>query len=166
MAQQIAGIKQGLAFGQYLTQKQGKAGSGQGWGSTPYAAEPAPANGSNQVEDRTNGETRDTASTDFDGLYAPENTAHGNRDERVHGKIDFSAPPQKVEEIRSVPEDQKALRDYQGIVGAYTDGEEKAMQQEQVPLEYQELVKQYFDELKGDGKDDSEETEEAESEEK
>lgn len=156
MAQQIAGIKQGLGFGQYLTQTQGKAGSGQGWGSTPYAAEPAPADARGQVEDRTNGETRDTAATDFDGLYSPESVAHGNRDERVHGKIDFSAPPQKVEEIRSVPEDQKALRDYQGIVGAYADGEEKAMQQEQVPLEYQELVKQYFDELKGDGKDEEE----------
>ncbi|MCC7479877.1 hypothetical protein IT575_15665 [bacterium] len=150
MAQQVAGIKQGLAFGQYLTQTEGKAGSGQGWGSTPYGAQPTPADANNQVKDRTTGETRDTAATDFEGLYAPESLAHGNRDERVHGQIDFSAPPQKVEEIRWVPEDQKALRDYQGIVGAYAEGEEKAMQQEQVPLEYQELVKQYFDELKDD----------------
>jgi hypothetical protein len=159
LAQQIAAIKQGLGYGQYLTQTQGKAGSDQGWGTSPYAVETGAESAATASKNRESADGGDTATTDFDPLYAPEDTAHGSQDQRVSGKMDFTAPPQKVEEIRSAPEDQKALREYQAIIGAYAEGEEGAMQLEQIPLEYQELVKQYFDELQEkeqEGKDEGE----------
>jgi hypothetical protein len=153
LAAQIAAIQQSLGMGQYLAQTQGKAGSGWGMGSTPYGAEPAPADANPQVENRQGqAQQNNVNSEQFTGLYEPNDYAHSAQDKRVQGKMDFSKPPEKVEEVRSAPEDQKALREYSGAVAAYAEGEEEAINREQVPLEYQDLVREYFDELKQESK--------------
>ncbi|MDQ3024294.1 MAG: hypothetical protein M3R04_07945 [bacterium] len=153
MAAQIAAIQQSLGMGQYLSQTQGKAGSGAGMGSTPYGAEPTPAPSGSKPENREGDPQQgDVNSEQYTGLYAPKDYASSAKDQRLQGKMDLTKPPEKVEEVRSAPEDQKALREYSGAVSAYADGEEEAISREQVPLEYQELVRQYFDEIKKDSK--------------
>ncbi len=148
MAAQIAAIQQSLGVGQYLSQTQGKAGSGWGLGTTPYAAAPAPAPGAHPENHEGSAQQGGVKAEHYTGLYAPNDYAHSSQDEYVKGDIDFSKAPEKVEEVRSAPEDQKALRQYVGAVSAYADGEEEAVSREQVPLEYQELVRKYFDEVK------------------
>jgi hypothetical protein len=148
LASQIAAIQQSLGMGQYLSQTQGKAGSGWGIGSTPYAAEPAPAPGAHPDNHQLDKQKDNVNAEHYTGMYAPNEYAHSAKDERVKGNIDFTKAPEKIEEVRSAPEDQKALREYVGAVSAYADGEEEAVSREQVPLEYQELVRKYFDEVK------------------
>lgn len=148
MASQIAAIQQSLGVGQYLSQTQGKAGSGWGIGSTPYAAEAAPAPGAHPENHQGDKQQDNVSAEHYTGMYAPNEYAHSAKDERVKGNIDFTKAPEKIEEVRSAPEDQKALREYVGAVSAYADGEEEAVSREQVPMEYQELVRKYFDEVK------------------
>lgn len=153
MAAQIAAIQQSLGMGQYLSQTQGKASAGWGIGSTPYAVSPTPAPNQREIENREGQRAQDNVQAEqFKGLYAPSEHAHSAKDERVQGRMDMTKPPEKVEEVRSAPEDQKALREYVGAVSAYAEGEEEAVSREQVPLEYQELVRQYFDEVKKSAK--------------
>ncbi len=149
MAQQIAALKQSLSYGGYLNRTQGQAGSNWGLGTSPYATNPAPAEGANQVQNREGSDSLgNTPTTDYEPLYAPEDIAHGfATEDQLHGQFDMSQPPQKVEEVRSAPEDQEAITGYADIIGAYVEGEESAIQREKVPLEYQELVRQYFNQL-------------------
>lgn len=149
LMQQIQQMKQELGYGGYMSKQGGQAGSGWGLGTSPYAVSPAPADASNQVEDRQGDESLgDTAPVDFDPLYAPEDVAHSFTSEsQLHGQFDPTASPQKVEEVRSAPEDQASLIEYADVIGAYTEGEESAIAREQVPLEYQELVREYFERL-------------------
>lgn len=162
-------MKKGLAFGQYAQGTRGTAASGWGLGTSPYAVGAAPAAGSNQVENRQgNDSLGDTATTDFEPLYAPEDFAHGFTSEnQLKGNIDLTQPPQKVEEVRSAPEDQEALVEYANIISAYAEGEESAIQRESVPLEYQELVREYFDQVQKEaakGKQESGKKEEGKDE--
>jgi hypothetical protein len=154
LAEQIAQIKQQMAFGQQLG-TQGKAGGGWGLSSSPYAVAPAPAPNSKPNEKRQGDKSlKDTKPTDFEPLYAPEDFATSTYDTHVKGQLDLSQAPQKVEEIQTAPETQQALSQYGNVVSAYVDSEESAIQHEKVPLEYQELVKQYFDQLqKGSSSD-------------
>lgn len=166
MSAQIEALKQQLSYGGYLQTTQGAAESGWGLGTSPYAVEPAPAAAEHQLEDRQGDESLgDTQATDFEPLYAPEDYAHGfSSEEQLHGELDLTQPPQKMEEVRSAPEDQEALVEYANVIGAYAEGEEAAIQREQVPLEYQEMVRLYFDQLQQeaaaeDGEGDAAETE-------
>jgi hypothetical protein len=155
LAEQIAQLKGQLAYGQSPALK-GDAGTGWGLGTSPYAVNPKEAPNTKPNEDRQgNKSLNDTKPTDFEPLYAPEDFATGTYDTHVKGQFDLSQPPQKVEEVRSAPETQQALTQYSDVVGAYVDSEESAIQREQVPLEYQELVKQYFDQLQQASKDDA-----------
>ncbi len=142
-------MKKGLAFGQYASGTKGKASSGWGLGTSPYAVGEAPAEGSNQVENRQgDASLGDTATTGFEPLYAPEDNAHSfSSESQLQGQIDLTQAPKKVEEIRSAPDDQESLVDFANIIGAYAEGEESAIQREAVPLEYQELVREYFDQV-------------------
>ena len=139
-------------MGQYLSQSQGKAGSSWGIGTTPYRAEGNEAPGMHPENKQGKAQQDNVQAEHYTGLYAPNEYAHSAQDKRVKGNIDFSKAPEKVEEIRSAPEDQKALREYVGSGGAIGEGEEEAVGREQVPLEYQELVRKYFDEVKKSGK--------------
>jgi len=143
---QIQQMKQQLGYGGYAQSRE-QGGSGWGLGTSPYAADPAPADPNPVVENRQGDQSlKDTAPIDFEPLYAPEDYAHGFTSEnQLHGKFDPSAIPEKVEEVRSAPEDQKALTEYADIIGAYAEGEESAINREQVPLEYQQLVREYFE---------------------
>ncbi len=153
LAAQIAAIQQSLGMGHYLAQTQGQAGSSYGLGNSPYAASPKEAPNAANVKNREGDDSlKNTAPIDFKGLYAPNEYAHTAKDTQLHGKMDFSKAPEKVEEVRSAPENQKAMREYVGAVSAYTEGEEEAISKEQVPAEYQDLVKQYFDEVKKSAK--------------
>lgn len=148
LAEQIAQLKQQMAFGQQLSTQQGTASSGWGLGTSPYAVNPAPAPNSKPTENRQGDKSlKDTKPIDFEPLYAPEDFATSTYDARVKGQLDLSQAPQKVEEIQTAPETQQALSQYSSVVSAYVDSEESAIQHEKVPLEYQELVKQYFDQL-------------------
>ena len=166
LAKQIAQIKKSLGYGGYANMTQGEAGSTWGLGTSPYAVNPKAAEEANQVQNREGSDSLgNTPTTDFEPLYAPEEYAHGfGSEDQLQGQFDMSQPPQKVEEVRSAPEDQEALAGYADIIGAYSEGEESAIQREQVPLEYQELVRQYFSQLeseaagKGDGKSDEAES--------
>lgn len=154
LAEQIAQLKQQLAYGQTLGLK-GEAGSGWGLGTSPYAVQPKEAPNTKPTEERQGDKSlKDTQPTDFEPLYAPEDYATGTYDTHVKGQFDLSQPPQKVEEVRSAPETQQALTQYSDVVGAYVDSEESAIQREEVPLEYQELVKLYFDQLQQAAKAD------------
>ncbi len=160
LMKQIQQMKEGLGYGGYAQGEQGS--SGWGLGTSPYAASPAPADPNNVVEDRQGDQSLgDTAPIDFEPLYAPEDHAHGFTSEnQLHGAFDPSATPEKVEEVRSAPEDQAALMEYADIVGAYAEGEESAINRDQVPLEYQTLVHDYFTrvaELSNTGDDATEE---------
>lgn len=148
LAEQIAQLKQQMAFGQQLSTQQGNAASGWGLGTSPYAVNPVPAPNSKPNENRQGDKSlKDTKPTDFEPLYAPEDFATSTYDARVKGQLDLSQAPEKVEEIQTAPETQQALSQYSSVVSAYVDSEESAIQHEKVPLEYQELVKQYFDQL-------------------
>jgi hypothetical protein len=147
LAEQIAQLKQQMAFGQQLEQ-QGTAGSGWGLGTSPYAVKPNAAPNTKPNENRQGDKSlKDTKPIDFEPLYAPEDFATNTYDTHVKGQLDLSQAPQKVEEIQTAPETQQALSQYSSVVSAYVDSEESAIQHEKVPLEYQELVKQYFDQL-------------------
>ena len=146
---QIQQMKQELGYGGYMQKQGGQASSGWGLGTSPHAVSPAPADPTNQVEDRQGDDSLgDTAPVEFDPLYAPEDVAHSFTSEsQLHGQFDPTASPQKIEEVRSAPEDQASLIEYAEVIGAYTEGEESAIAREQVPLEYQELVREYFERL-------------------
>lgn len=135
-----------------IMQQGGTAGSGWGLGTSPYATSPAPADANAQVENREGNDTMgNTGTMDYESLYTPEEFAHGfSSDNQLQGQLDLSAPAQRIEEIRSAPESQEALTEYANIIGTFAEGEETAINREQVPLEYQELVKQYFDRLQQD----------------
>jgi len=143
---QIQQMKQELGYGGYAQGRE-QAGSGWGLGTSPYAADPVPAGSNNTVEDRQGDQSLgDTAPVDFEPLYAPEDYAHGfSSENQLHGQFDPSAEPQQVEEVRSAPESQQALTEYADILGPYVEGEESAINREQVPLEYQQLVREYFE---------------------
>jgi hypothetical protein len=148
LAEQIESLKQQLGYGNTLSQTQGNAASGWGLGTSPYAVSPAPAPDKNTRENRQGDESlKDTKPTSFEPLYAPEDYATRTHDERVKGQLDLRYAPGKVEETRSAPETQQALTQYSNVVGAYVDSEESAIQREEVPLEYQELVKHYFEQI-------------------
>ncbi|GEM_PF-2526557 len=144
---QIAELKQQLGYGGYMQGGQGQASSGWGLGTSPYAVEPAPADAEHQVENRQGDDSlENTQPIDFEPLYAPEDYAHGfSSEDQLHGAFDPTAPPEQVEEIRSAPETQEALQEYADIIGTYTEGEESAIDRERVTLEYQELVRRYFE---------------------
>jgi hypothetical protein len=131
----------------------GEAASGWGTGTSPTAVTPKEApngkiGGAKQAKGKDYG---DRTPTEFEPLYEAKDYAHGfSSENQLHGKMDFSKSPQKIDEVRSAPETQQALQGYANIVGAYASGEETAIDQEQVPLEYQDLVKQYFNQLKKD----------------
>lgn len=147
MAQQIASLKQQLAYGQQLG-TSGTAESGWGLGTSAQKVAPKEAPNSTPTEDRQGDKTLgDTPAEQFEPLYAPEDYANSSYDTKVQGNLDITQSPQKIEEVRSAPESQQALAEYANIIGAYSDGEESAVEREQVPLEYQELVKLYFDQL-------------------
>lgn len=147
-------MKLQLGYGNMMAQsgQGGQAQSGWGLGTSPYAVTPAPAKGENQVEDRQGDVSPgDTGTIDYEQLYASEDFAHSFKsDEQLHGQFDLSQPPQRVEEVNSIPESQEALAQYIEIIGAYAEGEEQAVALERIPLEYQELVKQYFSQIKQD----------------
>ena len=147
----IAQMKKQLGYGKMMAQGSGgKAESGWGLGVSPYAVDPAPAAGENQVEDRQGDVSPgDTATTDYEQLYSAEEFAHSfSSEDQLKGQFDLSQPPKRVEEVNSIPESQEALAQYIEIIGAYAEGEEQAVQLERIPLEYQELVKQYFSQIK------------------
>jgi len=146
---QIAELKQQLGYGGYMQGGQGQASSGWGLGTSPYAVEPAPADAEHQVENRQGDDSlENTQPIDFEPLYAPEEYAHGFSEEgQLHGRFDVTQPPQKVEEVRSAPETQDALVDFANIIGSYAEGEESAIDREQIPHEYQEMVRAYFDQI-------------------
>jgi hypothetical protein len=151
LAQQIAQMKKEMSMGQLSS--GGSASSGWGLGTSPYAVTPqeAPHGAPNEPGagkregDKTLG---NTAATKYEPLYSPEEFAHGfSSENQLHGQFDLSQPPQKIEDVRSAPESQAALTEYSNIIGSYANGEESAVSREQVPLEYQELVKEYFERL-------------------
>ena len=160
-------LKQALGMGQ-TPGMQGQANSGWGLGSSPYGVNPAEAPNAMNVENRQgNDSLGDTPAEQFESLYEPEESAHSfSEDEQLHGKLDLTQSPRKIEEIRSAPETQEALTQYANVVGAYAEGEESAIEKEQVPMEYQELVRKYFDQVQKDaagaGEGEGEEEEAAE----
>jgi hypothetical protein len=151
LAQQIAQMKKEMAMGQISS--GGTAASGWGLGTSPYAVKSAEApNGTPNEPGAGKREGNDTlgntGTTQYEPLYAPEEYAHGFTSEnQLQGQFDLSQPAQKIEDVRSAPESQAALTEYYNIIGSYATGEESAVSREQVPLEYQELVKQYFERL-------------------
>jgi hypothetical protein len=157
LAEQIAQLKLSLSQGQQLG-TSGTAGTGWGLGTSPYAVAPKEAPGANPENKQGNQSQGSVPATNFEPLYAPEDQAHGAHDEKVRGKLNLANPPQKVEEIRSAPESQEALANYAGVVSAYAEGEETAINREEVPLEYQELVRGYFDELEKSAREEKAKT--------
>jgi hypothetical protein len=152
LGQMIAQMKQQLAYGGQL-ESPGEASSGWGTGTSPYAVTPKEApntkiGGNKQEKGKDYG---DRTPTQFESLYGATDYAHGFTSEnQLHGKMDFTKTPQKIEEVRSAPETQEALQGFASVVGSYANDEESAVDQEQVPQEYQDLVKQYFNQLKKD----------------
>jgi hypothetical protein len=147
LAEQIAQMKKEMAMGQM--QQGGQAGSGWGLGTSPYAVTPQEAPQGAPKENREGDKTLgNTGTSQYEALYNPEEFAHGFTSEnQLQGQFDLSQPAQKIEDVRSAPESQAALTEYYNIIGSYATGEESAVSREQVPLEYQELVKQYFERL-------------------
>jgi len=156
LAEQIASLKSQLAMGQQVG-TNGTAASGWGLGTSAQAVAPAEAPNTKPTEERQGNKTLgDTKATQFEPLYQPEDYANTTYDTKVQGQLDITQSPQKVELIRSAPESQQALAQYANIIGAYADGEESAVEREQVPTQYQELVKLYFDQLQKEAAKDAE----------
>jgi len=153
LAGQIASLKERLGYGGLLSQTEGQANSSWGLGTSPYAVAPTQApSGANQENRQGDKSLKDTAPTQFEQLYSAENYAHSTYDTQVKGHLDISGVPQKVEEIRSAPQSQQALVEYSNVIGGLADSEEAAVEHEEVPREYRELVKEYFDQLQKDAK--------------
>jgi hypothetical protein len=119
---------------------------------------PAPADAKNRIENRQQeGQSHEGMEpTDFESLYEGEDVGHAfTKEGQLHGRLDLSKAPQKIDEVRSAPETQEALVGYADVIGSYATGEENTIQQEQVPQEYRDLVKQYFDQLQKQAKQDA-----------
>ncbi len=141
-------MKQGFQFGQMA--QSGQAGSGWGVGTTPYGSTGTESQAYQSDSGRMNGSDSlmDTDTTNYDQFYDSEDLAHGANDEQVHGQFNALAPPQKVEEVKSAPETQEALRDFVTTVGAENIGDQQAIDTQNIPRDYKELHRRYFDNLK------------------
>ncbi len=137
-------IMKNLRRGQYLQAQSGQATSNWGYGTTNLRTDSAPG-GSEGERSRRDipGEGNERVAVEFDPLYAPEQIPAGTYDTRVLGRVGEGGAT-LFEEFRSLPTDAKGLRDYYSIVSAYTGSQERAMNAEEIPPEYRELVKNYF----------------------
>ena len=141
-------MKQSFSFGQM--QQSGQGSSGWGMGTTPYGVTGSEASQAQIDSNRMNGNDSlaDTGTTDYDQFYDSEDLAHGASDQQVHGQFNPMAPPQKVEEVKSAPETQEALREFVNTVGAENIGDQQAIDTQNIPRDYKELHRKYFDNLK------------------
>lgn len=143
-------MKQSFGLGQGQQGQGGQAGSGWGIGTTPYKAWGSESQGLAPDSGRMNGEDSlmDTGTTSFDQFYDSQDMAHGASDKQVHGQFNPMAPPQKVEEVKSAPESQEALREFVNTLGAENIGDQQAIDNQNIPRDYKELHRRYFDNLK------------------
>lgn len=141
-------MKQSFGFGQMA--QQGKGSSGWGLGTTPYGTTGSESQAQASDPTRMNGEGTlgDTGTTSYDQFYDSQDLAHGTVDERVQGQFNQFAPPQQVEEVKSAPETQEALREYVTTVGAENIGDQQAIDTQNIPRDYKELHRKYFDNLR------------------
>ncbi|MCB1186521.1 hypothetical protein KDL29_05070 [bacterium] len=139
-------MKQGFKFGQ----TQGGGASGWGIGTTPYGSTGSEATDPQIDSSRMNGSDSlmDTGTTQYDQLYDSQDLAHGVNDEQLHGQFNQAAPPSKVEEVKSSPETQEALREFVNTVGADNIGDQQAIDTQNIPRDYKELHRKYFDNVK------------------
>ncbi|MCB1217255.1 hypothetical protein KDL44_07670 [bacterium] len=142
-------MKQSFQFGQMAQSGQGGS-SGWGVGTTPYGVTGSESQGMAGDPNRMNGSDSlmDTGTTQFDQFYDSQDLAHGAHDEQVHGQFNQAAPPSKVEEVKSAPETQQALREFVTTVGADNIGDQQAIDTQNIPRDYKDLHRKYFDNLK------------------
>lgn len=137
-------IMKNLRRGQYLQAQGGQATSNWGYGTTNYRTDSAPGGSEGERSQRdVEGAGNERVAVEFDPLYGPEQIPAGTYDTRVRGRVGEGGAT-LFEEFRSLPTDAKGLRDYYNIVNAYTGAQERAMNAEEIPPEYRELVKGYF----------------------
>lgn len=144
LAGELGEIMKNLRRGQYLQAQSGQATSNWGYGTTNLRTDSAPGGteGERSLRD-VEGAGNERVAVEFDPLYAPEQIPAGTYDTRVRGRVGEGGAT-LFEEFRSLPTDAKGLRDYYSIVSAYTGSQERAMNAEEIPPEYRELVKNYF----------------------
>lgn len=144
---EMDGVMKSLRSGQYANKEGGKAASDWGYGTTDLKVDSSPGT------DEGNEDVRDVKDTgnerteiDFNALYAPEQIPKESYNTRVHGQLGDEGAT-LMQEFRSLPTDADGLTDYYNIVEAYTGAQEQAVDNEEIPWEYRELVKSYFNGL-------------------
>ena len=144
LAGEMDDIMKNLRRGKYLQAQGGQASSSWGYGSTNYRTQSAPGGSEGERSQRdVEGAGNERVAVEFDPLYAPEQIPAGTYDTRVRGRVGEGGAT-LFEEFRSLPTDAKGLRDYYNIVSAYTGAQERALNAEEIPPEYRDLVKGYF----------------------
>ena len=144
LAGEMEGIMKSLRAGKYMASEGGKAASDWGIGSTNLKVDSAPGTdegdkGERDVPDAGN----ERSEIDFTPSYAPEQIPKDSYDTRVRGSIG-DAGATLTQEFKSLPSDARGLSEYYNIVNAYTGSQERALEDEDIPAEFRDLVRQYF----------------------
>lgn len=145
---EMEGIMKSLRSGQYLAQEGGsRAASDWGYGTTNTKTDSSPGGSEGNRDARdVEGAGNERTEIDFNALYAPEQIPKDSYNARVHGRLNDDGAT-LMQEFRSLPTDADGLTDYYNIVKAYTGAQEDAVDNEEIPWEYRELVKSYFNGL-------------------
>ncbi|MEP0814998.1 MAG: hypothetical protein HRF49_10080 [bacterium] len=145
LSKELDALLQGMrSRGQGRTQG-GNAMSDWGIGSTLTRANPTPGTNAGErsrrdVADKGNERT----AIDFVPSYDPEQIPSDAYNTRVRGKVG-SGGETLAQEMISLPSKADSLSEYYDIVAAYGNAAEQAMENENIPPEYRELVKSYFE---------------------
>ncbi|GEM_PF-4122943 len=134
-----------------------KASSSWGIGTTAERQEGSEADPgkANRDERQKTGEIRRTGSVEFTPVYGPESIEHGARDEQLSTERMNPEGEVEVEKILTLPTDEEALSAYYEVVEDAMRREERAMARSEIPPIYRQLIKGYFEELRGEAKGDS-----------
>jgi len=144
LAGELDEIMKALRAGKYMTRESGKGASSWGYGTSNLKSDSTPGTSEGERSERdVEGAGFERSEINFDPIYAPEQVPSQTYDTRVRGRIGEGGTT-LMQEFRSLPTSAEGLSDYYDIVSAYTGAEERAIDAEDIPPEFRDLVRDYF----------------------
>ena len=147
LSSQLSQMKTEMQGSHYLAGTSGTAQSNWGYGTSnmKVGSSPGGKNGEKSQRD-IKGSGSERTAVDFNPMYAPEQAPSKSYDTRVKGQIG-SGGTTMTQTIKSLPSDSKGLSEYYNIVAAYTGAGESALDDQSIPPEYRDLIKNYFNKI-------------------
>lgn len=140
----MEGIMKSLRAGKYMAAESGKAASDWGIGSSNVKTDSAPGTNEGERSERNvPDEGNERTEIDFAPSYAPEQIPKDSYNTRVRGQVGEGGAT-LTQEFKSLPTDAEGFSEYYNIVSAYTGSQERALDNEEIPAEFRDLVRQYF----------------------